>query len=116
MEHERNPNYGKAKCFHCLLSPSGNDPIFIGINRLVAKGLEVKDKTQRNIIQYPCSLVNRFECPYDNKQGKVSDIEFDVEDLLELANMTFAVEISLAIARKILPLLKSKINKIFIKR
>jgi hypothetical protein len=116
MEHKRNPNYGKATCFHCLLSPSGNDPIFIGINRLVAKGLEVKDKSQRNIIQYPCSVVNRFECPYDYKQGKVSDIEFDVEDLFELANMTFAVEISLAIARKTLPLLKSKINKIFIKR
>jgi hypothetical protein len=40
MEHKRNPNYGRAQCFHCLLSPEGDDPIFIGINRLVAKGLE----------------------------------------------------------------------------
>ena len=39
MEHTRNPNYGKLKCFHCLLSPAGDDPIFIGINRLIAKGL-----------------------------------------------------------------------------
>ena len=39
MEFRRNPSYGKAKCFHCLLSPDGDDPIFIGINRLVAKGL-----------------------------------------------------------------------------
>lgn len=21
MEHKRNPNYGRTKCFHCLLSP-----------------------------------------------------------------------------------------------
>jgi hypothetical protein len=39
MENTKNPNYGKLKCFHCLLSPAGDDPIFIGINRLVSKGL-----------------------------------------------------------------------------
>ena len=51
MEYKRNPNYGRTKCFHCLLSPEGDDPIFIGINRLVAKGLEqIKMKTR--IIQY----------------------------------------------------------------
>ena len=45
MEYKRNPNYGRTKCFHCLLSPDGDDPIFIGINRLVAKGLE-KNRTR----------------------------------------------------------------------
>ena len=115
MEYKRNPNYGKAKCFHCLLSLDRDDPIFIGINRLVAKGLEDdKDESQKNIIQYPCSIVDRFECPYE--KGKVSNIRFDVEDLFELANMTFAVEISLAIARKDTSSTQSKINKIFIKR
>jgi hypothetical protein len=39
MEYTNNANYGKVKCFHCLLSPAGDDPIFIGINRLVSKGL-----------------------------------------------------------------------------
>ena len=34
MDYKRNPNYGRAKCFHCLLSPDRDDPIFIGINRL----------------------------------------------------------------------------------
>jgi hypothetical protein len=48
MEHVVNPNYGKMRCFHCLLSPDGDDPIFIGINR-----------------QYPCKVVNRFRCPYE---------------------------------------------------
>ena len=98
MEYRRNPNYGKTKCFHCLLSPDGDDPIFIGINRLVAKGLENKDVN--TLPEYPCRIANRFECPYDCKKGKPSNARFDVEDLFDLANMAFAVEISLAVARK----------------
>ncbi len=48
--------------------------------------------------EYPCPVVNRFECPYE--KGKSSSAKFDVEDLFELANMAFAVEIALAVARK----------------
>ena len=44
MKHKRNPNYGRAKCFHCLLSSDQDDPIFIGINRIVVKGLEDNKK------------------------------------------------------------------------
>jgi len=99
MEHKRNPNYGKSKCFHCLLSPDKDDPIFIGINKLVAKGLEDnKADKKNNSIQYSCKVENRFECPYE--KGKGSDARLNVEDLLELASMAFAVEIALAIARK----------------
>jgi hypothetical protein len=97
MEYRRNPNYGRAKCFHCLLSPDGDDPIFIGINKLVAKGLE-QDQNKNASISYPCQVANRFECPYE--KGKESDARFNVEDLLELANMAFAVEIALAVARR----------------
>ncbi len=99
MEYKRNPNYGRVKCFHCLLSPDGDDPIFIGINKLVAKGLENdKDDNKKTPIEYPCSIANRFECPYG--KGKESDARFNVEDLFDLAKMAFAVEISLAVARK----------------
>ena len=69
MEFKRNSNYGRAKCFHCLLSPDGHDPLFIGINRLVAKGLKhYRDENKNNTIPYPCSVVKRFECPYE--EGK----------------------------------------------
>lgn len=44
-------------------------------------------------------MANRFRCPYDYEK-KVSNATFDVEDLFELATVTFAVEISLAVARK----------------
>jgi hypothetical protein len=86
MEYKRNPNYGRTKCFHCLLSPERDDPIFIGINGLVAKGLQ-KNENHGNPIEYPCSTVNRFECPYDCEKGKISNTEFEVEDLYELASM-----------------------------
>ena len=99
MEYRRNPNYGRTKCFHCLLSPDRDDPIFVGINRLVARGLEKdKDDNKKTPIQYPCSIANRFECPYEN--GKSSNAKFDVDDLYDLASMAFAVEIALAVARK----------------
>ena len=67
MEVRRNPNYGRTKCFHCLLSPERDDPIFIGINRLVVKGLE-DNGNQSNSILYPCPVTNKFECPYDERK------------------------------------------------
>ena len=103
MEHTRNPNYGKMKCFHCLLSPAGDDPIFIGINRIVAKGLV---NGEHDPPQYPCEVVDRFQCPYErtnvNRDENPGDgnSAFDVEDLFKLEKMAFAVEISLAKARK----------------
>src|SRR5919198_6389067 len=41
MKFRKNPSYGRTKCFGCLLSPDKADTsIFIGINKVVAKGLE----------------------------------------------------------------------------
>jgi hypothetical protein len=98
MEYTKNPNYGNLKCFHCLLSPTGDDPIFIGINRLVAKGLN-NGALQGDGIQYPCQVVNRFQCPLErNASGK--DTLSDVDDLFRLYTLAFAAEISLAKARK----------------
>src|SRR5688572_14138288 len=59
MEYTKNLNYGKLKCFHCLLSPDGDDPIFIGINRLVARGLNNWER-EKAPPEYPCPVVNRF--------------------------------------------------------
>ena len=82
-----------------MLSPDGDDPLFIGINRLVAKGLEDdKNENMNDPIQYPCSIANIFECPYE--KGKESDARFNAENLFDLAKIAFAVEISLAVARK----------------
>ncbi|MGC2383229.1 MAG: hypothetical protein WA631_09005, partial [Nitrososphaeraceae archaeon] len=50
--------------------------------------------------EYPCHVVNRFDCPYDCKNGESSNTKFDVEDLFDLSSAAFAVEIALAVARK----------------
>jgi hypothetical protein len=71
-----------------LLSPERDDPIFIGMNRLVAKRLE-EDESKND----PCPVVNRFACPYEYAKESVSEKKFDVDDLFELANMAFTVEI-----------------------
>ena len=85
--------------FSLLTSPDGCHPIFIGINRLVAKGLEdIKTDKMNNPIHYPCHIENRFECPYEKGEG--SDTRFNVEYLFELARMAFALEIAFAVARK----------------
>jgi hypothetical protein len=98
MECKRNPSYGRTKCFQCLLNPVSDNRIFIGINKLVAKDLEEDQyENKNNPKPYPCPVANRFECPYE--RGKSSSAKFDVENMFELANIAFAVEISLAIAR-----------------
>ena len=102
MEYTKNPNYGKVKCFHSLLSPAGDDPIFIGINRLVSKGLIGR---KQDPVQYPCEVVNRFQCPYEGTNIKRNDVlgvntNFNIEGLFSLERMAFAVEIALAKARK----------------
>ena len=63
----------------------------------MTKGFE-ENKSKNKPIPYPCHVVNRFECPYE--KGKVSNRKFDLEDLFELANVAFAVEVALAVARK----------------
>jgi hypothetical protein len=62
MEYRRNPNYGKTKCFQCLLSPDREEAaIFIGINKVMSRALDSDDNTSSI---YPCPVLNRFACQY----------------------------------------------------
>jgi hypothetical protein len=86
------------------LSPAWNNPIFIGINRLIAKGL-ANGEQEIEPIQYPCQVVNIFQCPYERTDIKEDDFgatnsHFNVEDLFKLRKMAFVVELALAKARK----------------
>lgn len=62
MKHKRNPDYGMTQCFQCLLGPETDEPIFIGINRLVAKGLEEyrDENNNNNPIPYPCLVTKQI--------------------------------------------------------
>jgi hypothetical protein len=118
MEYRRNSKYGRTKCFRCLLSPDMEESaLFIGINKVLSRVLEdgnsfnisKKDtgdssgtsnncsssttSTQTSI--YPCKVLNRYACPYDNKGGKIKvDANFDVDGLFALYNLAFQVELA----------------------
>jgi hypothetical protein len=64
MIYSRNAEYGKTKCFRCLISTDREEAeIFIGINKVISKTL---DTTTDDTSVYPCKILNRFACPYDN--------------------------------------------------
>ena len=121
MEYRRNPRYGRTKCFHCLLSPDAEDrALFIGINKVIARALEddnyynnsKKDtsnsdnnsysfslSTSTETPIYPCKVLNRYACPYDNKGSKIKpDANFDVNNLFALYKLAFQVELAFATA------------------
>ena len=55
--------------------------------------------SQGDRIQYPCQVVNRFQCPFERNASGIY-APFDVDDLFRLHKLAYAVEISLAKARK----------------
>jgi hypothetical protein len=110
MQYRKNPNYGRTKCFSCLLSTDREEAaIFLGINKVVARAVEDKDDEDNSTSPhsfssiYPCPILNRFECPYE-KKGKVKqkeeDTKFDVDHLFRLAEIAHLVELAFAIAQE----------------
>jgi hypothetical protein len=106
MEYRKNPEYGKSKCFRCLLSTDREEAgIFIGINKVISRALDTAiDGTS----VYPCKIMNRFACPYDkmiasSEEGErlSGDIEKpNVDFLFHLSELAFAVELALAKAQE----------------
>jgi hypothetical protein len=62
-EFRKDPDYGRMKCYDCILSPSQDNGLTMGIFRVLVNSLELEDSPYRSI--YPCHVVNRFKCPYD---------------------------------------------------
>jgi hypothetical protein len=115
MEYRRNPHYGRTKCFRCLLSPDMEESaLFVGINKVISRAMEGEDNetssnnskkddnsnttnstTSTRTSIYPCKVLNRYACPYDNKVSKIkADANFDVEDLFALSKLAFQVELA----------------------
>ncbi len=105
MEYNKNTEYGKTKCFRCLLSPDREEAaIFIGINKVMSKALDTDGESV-----YPCKVLNRFVCPYDKKiVAEGEDMARDnnqiekpnVDYLFYLSELAFAVELALAKAQE----------------
>jgi hypothetical protein len=101
----------KLNVFRCLLSPDAEDSaLFFGINKVIARALEDDESPVNNIKNddnntfsitptsasiYPCKVLNRFSCPYDNKSGNIKTGEnLDVNGLFALYNLAFQVELA----------------------
>jgi hypothetical protein len=111
MEYRRSPRIGRTKCFRCLLSPAREDSaIFLGINKVMARAIEQENNISSSTI-YPCPIFNRYECPFDKKQSnddknnkinaeKEKDSNLlDVDDLFNLSEIAFEVELALGKAQ-----------------
>jgi hypothetical protein len=112
MEYRRNPRIGRTKCFRCLLNPDVEDSaLFIGINKVLARALEDGnnyDISKKNTSSsnnnnssastgtsiYPCKVLNRYACPYDNKSAIHHDAMSNVDYLFSLYNLAYQVEMA----------------------
>jgi hypothetical protein len=66
MQHKKDPGYGSTKCHECLLCPHSKFVMDIGIDKVIARGLEPERKEGEEYTPiYPCPVINRFECPYE---------------------------------------------------
>jgi hypothetical protein len=100
LEYGKNAEYGKTKCYGCLLSPYREEAaIFIGINKVLSRVLDVD-----GVSVYPCRVLNRFVCPYDReKEGEAEGSIIrkpSVDYLFYLSELAFAVELALARAQE----------------
>jgi hypothetical protein len=103
MEYRKNPRIGRTKCFRCLLSPSREESaIFLGINKVIARAIEQENNISSSTI-YPCPILNRYQCPFDKKKSNDNIKEeekedkdlLDVDDLFNLSEIAFQVELTL---------------------
>jgi hypothetical protein len=97
MEYRRNSRYGSTKCYKCLLCPQRDESaLLIGIHKVIAKGLEQEGEEGGEVQDdttpiYPCSVINRFECPYDKEQ-KLNVNNLNVNILFALEIIAHAVD------------------------
>ena len=135
MQFRNNSKYGRSLYFNCLLCPDKEERVnVVRISRLIARAMKVnnekgEEEQGRNHNSgtptstqslYPCSILNRFKCPYDKKEmqkkprhqqqvrnegqeeeEKEEDLNsFDVDYLFSLSAYSFAAELTFIKARK----------------
>lgn len=129
MYFRKNLKCSRILCYNCLLCPdrekSGK---YVGINRLVAKAIEVNNDNEDDMnnnnsstprttpSMYPCSVLNIFNCPYGTissitkpnsqqqkrkKEGEEKDSNsYDIDDLFLFSAYARRVESAFVKATK----------------
>jgi hypothetical protein len=82
MQHKKDPGYGSTKCHGCLLCPQRDE---FGIHKFIARGLKLETKEgQEYTSNYPCPIINRFECPYEKDVNHLFAIQ-EIADAIHVA-------------------------------
>jgi len=77
LEEKKFPDYGRSKCWGCILNPDyrfGNH----SLREILLKGV----KDNKNPVKSPCQVVNIFQCPYE--QGEKSSLLFALNDIWKI--------------------------------
>jgi hypothetical protein len=115
LEFRKNPTLGRNKCSQCIFSAHLDDPLFVGIEKVVARIVSNHCKNNNDnfisntdndfLISYPCRVMNFFQCPFERKENSSntennklkSKYPYKREDLFFLQRVAFAIEQAISI-------------------
>ena len=95
---------GRNKCSGCIFSTHLDDPLFVGIGKVVARivsnhcnnnnNLNSISNIDNDLISYPCKVMNFFQCPFENNNNQYP---YTKEKLFALQRVAFAIEQAISI-------------------
>ena len=105
LEFRKNPTLGRNKCIGCIFSTHLDDPLFVGIEKVVARIVSNHCNNNNNnstisnvnndfLISYPYKVMNFFHCPFEHNNNQYS---YTKEKLFFLPGVTFAIEQAISI-------------------
>ena len=103
LEFRKNPTLGRNKCSRCIFSTDLDDPLFVGIGKVVARivskhcnhnNLNFISNTDNDLILYPCRVMNFFQCPFESNNNRYP---YTKEKLFLLQRLAFAIEQAISI-------------------
>jgi len=103
LEFRKNPTLGRNKCSRCIFSTDLDDPLFVGIGKVVARivskhcnhnNLNFISNTDNDLILYPCRVMNFFQCPFESNNNQYP---YTKEKLFALQSLAFAIEQAISI-------------------
>jgi hypothetical protein len=98
LEFRKNPTLGRRKCSGCILSTHLDDPLFVGIGKVIARivsnncknnNLKYISNVDNYLVSYPCRVMNFFQCPFEGNNNQYS---YTKENLFTLQRVAFAIE------------------------
>ena len=98
LEFRKNPTLGRRKCSGCIFSGHLDDPLFVGIEQVIARivsnhcknnNLKSISNVDNDLVSYPCRVMNFFQCPFERNNNQYS---YTKESLFTLQRVAFAIE------------------------